>query len=149
MQRCLILIGTLMGSTCSLYLPIIFTIKQAVNGILGRTMCIILDSLPGYIKFFSTAQFVMNTASPLITMLIGYALIIRALRKSHKFSNSQQQKCLNHVVMILLIASVAFVILRFSHAVYIFLQMVFSSTPCSYAFKISVFLYLSVSSVIV
>ena len=124
MQRCLILIGTLMGTAFSLYFPIIFTIKQGVYG------SVIPDSLPGYIKFFSEAQFVMNTVLPVITVLIGFALITRALRESHRFSNYHQRKCLKHVVPIL----------RFPHAVYIFLQMVFSSTPCSCAFNISVFL---------
>ena len=132
MQRCLILIGTLIGTAFSLYFPIIFTIKQGVYE------SVIPDSLPGYIKFFSEAQFVMNTVLPVITVLIGFALITRVLRESHRFSN-YQRKCLKHVVPIL----------RFPHAVYIFLQMVFSSTPCSCAFNISVFFEVLVSSVIV
>ena len=141
-RNCLSFSITIFIIVCIMYFPLLISTKRGIFELSGEAICFLEAALPNYANgFFYGAEFVLSCILPIIIMLICDVIIIRALRRSKLIrSECQAGNSTDHIIPMLLIASIIFIILRLPHSIYIFLEVLFRAQPYSCTYKVAYFL---------
>ena len=133
---------TMVIAICVVYFPLLMSIKQDIFALSGDNICVVDAALPNYANdFFYGAEFVLSSLLPMIIMLISDVIIIRTLCKRKRMqSRCHAGNSTDHIIPMLLIASIVFIILRLPHALYICLDVFSRPQPSSCAYNVLYFL---------
>ena len=115
--------GILLGAVCIMYFPLLLFVSKEAYLLDGSEECIILGNFSAYSQTFTLIQFAMSSMMPVITIIISDILIICALRKSQQMLHKHNDKSTNHVIPMLLTASIVFIILRIPHVIFMHMQL--------------------------
>ena len=139
-RRFVIITAALLTAICILYFPLLISIKMAYYPPSDSQLCVLHANLPDYADgFFFYGEFIISTLLPMVAMLVTDVIIICVLRKSDAFHQRKDQT-MNHIIPLLLTASIAFIILRLPNAIYMFMELAYRSRPysCMYYFALFV-----------
>ena len=130
-RHSLLAAGILIGVVCIMYFPLLLFVSKESYLLGGIEECLILSTYLAYSLTFTWIEFAMSSMLPVITMILSDILITCALRKSQQMICKHNDKSTNHVILMLLTASIVFIILRIPHVIFMYMQLFPLPTPVS------------------